>query len=453
MAVTPDDPSVGRADLALLTDLYQLTMLQAYWQTDMHELATFSLFVRHLPAARNYLLACGLDDALAAVSALRFQPAHIEYLRSLGFFQPEFLDWLQTFRFQGDVYGVPEGTPVFAEEPILEVVAPIAQAQLIETAIMNQVHVQTVIASKAARIVAAARARPVVDFGLRRAAGTDAGMKLARASFIAGTRATSNLLAGQRYGIPVAGTMAHSFVQAFDDEYDALRAFAQLYPGTTLLVDTYDTLQGVRNVIQLAAELGPQFNVRALRLDSGDLVALSRQARQLLDEAGLSNVQLFASGGLDEYALRDLLDAGASFDGFGVGTRLAVSEDAPSLDMAYKLTSYAQRDRFKLSTGKRSLPGQKQVFRVERDGRAVHDVIGRFDERLDGRPLLQPVMQNGARLLPPVPLPELQQRTRAALATLPEPLHSLEPAEQPYPVTLSAHMEAALQWAAQRKED
>jgi nicotinate phosphoribosyltransferase len=451
--VATHDYGVARADLALLTDLYQLTMLQAYWKLDMHALATFSLFVRRLPATRNYLLACGLDDALTALTTLQFQTDHLEYLNGLGFFRPDFLSWLARFRFQGDVLAVPEGTPVFAQEPILEVVAPIAQAQLVETVIMNQVHMQTLMATKAARIVSAARGRAVVDFGLRRAPGTDAGMKLARASFIAGARATSNLLAGQRYGIPVAGTMAHSFVQSFDEEREALRAFAHLYPDTTLLVDTYDTLHGVRNVIQLAAELGEQFNVHALRLDSGDLATLSRQARQMLDEAGLSSVQLFASGGLDEFGIHELLDAGAPLDGFGVGTRMAVSDDAPSLDMAYKLTRYAERDRFKLSTGKQTLPGRKQVFRVEHNQQAQHDVIAHFTEQLPGRPLLQLVMQNGERLSPPLPLSELQHQTRTALTSLPDHIRALQPTATPYPVKLSPGLEAAIAETTTRTED
>lgn len=429
---------VGDHELALLTDLYELTMLQAYWQQGMQESAAFSLFVRELPETRNYLIACGIDDALDSLALLQFQPYHLEYLHGLDLFQPAFLDWLLAFRFTGDVFALEEGTPVFAQEPILEVVAPVAQAQLIETIVMNQVHLQTVLASKAARVVAAAEGRRVVDFGLRRAHGVDAGLKLARASFIAGADATSNVLAGQRYGIPLAGTMAHSFIQSFADEGQAFLAFAELYPRTTLLVDTYDTLEGVRKVIGLAAQLGPRFSVRALRLDSGDLAELAWAARAMLDAAELGDVQLFASGGLDEFAIRDLLAARAPVDGFGVGTRMAVSQDAPSLDIAYKMTSYAGRDRVKLSTDKRSLPGQKQVFRQERDGRADHDIIARFGEQLPGRPLLQPVMVGGERLTPARALTDLQRRTREQIRQLPERIRQLEPAPEPYEVKRSA---------------
>jgi nicotinate phosphoribosyltransferase len=449
--IVPEHPDlVGSEDLALLTDLYELTMLQAYWQQDMHETAVFSLFVRDLPPSRNFLLACGIDDAVDGLAALRFLPAHIDYLRSLDRFQDPFLEWLQTFRFTGAVRAVEEGTPVFGEEPILEVIAPISQAQLVETLAMNQVHLQTLIASKAARIVAAAQGRRVVDFGLRRAHGVDAGLKLARASFIAGAEATSNLLAGQRYGIPVSGTMAHSFVQSFDHERDAFRAFMQLYPDTTLLVDTYDTLESVDLIVQLASELGADFRVRALRLDSGNLVALARGARQKLDAAGLANLQLFASGGLDEFEIRDLLAQGAPLDGFGVGTRMAVSQDAPSLDIAYKLTAYAGQGRIKLSQQKESLPGAKQVFRVQHDGHALHDVVARFDEVLAGQPLLRAIMANGERKSARRPLPEIQEHARAQIEKLPPAIRGLDPARTPYEVKLSPGLEAAREQAKRR---
>jgi nicotinate phosphoribosyltransferase len=449
--IVPAQPDlVGSEDLALLTDLYELTMLQAYWKQEMHEPAVFSLFVRTLPPFRNYLLACGIDDAIDSLAAVRFQPGHITYLRSLELFHDAFLDWLRAFRFTGDVYAVEEGTPVFAQEPILEVIAPIAQAQLVETLIMNQVHLQTLIASKAARIVHAAQGRRVVDFGLRRAHGMDAGLKLARASFIAGAQATSNVLAGQRYGIPLSGTMAHSFVQSFDDETEAFRAFHQLYPETTLLVDTYDTLEGVRKVVQLAAELGSEFRVRALRLDSGNLASLARQARLLLDEAGLANVHLFASGGLDEFAIRDMLDQGAPLDGFGVGTRMAVSDDAPALDIAYKLTAYAGRGRIKLSAEKETLPGPQQVFRVERNGYAAHDIIAQFDESQPGRPLLRPVMKGGERITPARSLPDLQAEARAHTDKLQEAIRGLDPAPRAYDVRLSPGLEEARKKAARQ---
>ncbi|HEX2163903.1 MAG TPA: nicotinate phosphoribosyltransferase, partial [Thermoanaerobaculia bacterium] len=346
-------------------------MAQAYWRGGMDGEAVFSLFFRRLPPRRNYVLACGLGDALRYLERLTFAP-HRERLAALGLFAPGFLDWLAEVRFAGDVWAVPEGTPVFADEPLVELAAPIAVGQLAETFLLNQLHFQSVVASKAARVVTAADGRPVVDFGLRRMHGTDAGMKAARAFHVAGVAGTSNVLAGAVYGMPVSGTMAHSWVQAHDDELAAFRAFAALYPETVLLVDTYDTLAGVEKVAVLARELGDGFRVRAVRLDSGDLAELAKRSREILDAAGLERVEIFASGGLDEDSVAALVAAGAPIDGFGVGTRMGVSQDAPTLDAVYKLTSYAGRGRMKVSPGKETLPGRKQVFRVEEGGRARH---------------------------------------------------------------------------------
>ena len=309
---------------ALLTDLYELTMLQAYVAEGMHDVGVFSLFVRRLPDRRNYLLACGLDDVLDYLEALRFDRPAIDYLESLGRFTPAFLRYLEHFRFTGDVYAVAEGTPVFANEPILEIAAPIAESQLVETFVMNQVHLQTVLASKAARVVEAAQGRPVVDFGMRRMHGIDAALKAARAFHIAGVDSTSNVAAGQAYGLRVSGTLAHSYIQAHDDEREAFRAFTRLYPDTVLLVDTYDTLEGVRAVVDLARERGDSFRVAAVRLDSGDLGALAVDTRRLLDEAGLGSVRIFASGSLNEDEIARLLAGGAPIDAFGVGTDMAV---------------------------------------------------------------------------------------------------------------------------------
>ena len=442
IAAAMSDPSPGKPppqlSPALLTDLYELTMLQAYFEERMREVAVFSLFVRHLPERRNYLLACGLDDVLAFLETLRFDQAALAYLDSLGRFSERFLHHLEQLRFTGDVYAVPEGTPVFAHQPLVEVEAPIAEAQLVEAFVMNQIHLQTVLASKAARVVEAARGRQVVDFGLRRMHGTDAGLKGARAFHIAGVDATSNVAAGQAYGLRLAGTLAHSYIQAHDDEYEAFRAFAQLYPDTVLLVDTYDTLGGVRKVVDLARELAPRFRVSAVRLDSGDLGDLARKARRMLDDAGLHQVTIFASGGLNEDEIARLVAAGAPIDGFGVGTDMGVSRDAPSLDIAYKLVEYAGRARMKLSTGKELLPGRKQIFRVERDGIADHDVLGRRDEEACGRALLQHVMAGGQRCAAGrVTLDEARAHARDELDRLPPRLRGLEPATPPYVVDLS----------------
>ena len=433
-----ESPWVDDRSAALLTDLYELTMLQAYWREDMDGEAMFSLYFRRLPEERNYVLAAGLDDALRYLESLAFSEDALDFLAGREEFAPGFVDWLAELEFTGDVRAVPEGTPVFPYEPLVEVTGPIAEAQLAETFVLNQVHLQTVLASKASRVVHAAGDREVVDFGLRRMHGTDAGMKGARAYHIAGVAATSNVLAGRVYGVPVAGTMAHSYVQAHDDELAAFRAFTEAYPDTILLVDTYETLEGVRKVVELARELGDDFRVRGVRLDSGDLAELAVASREILDAAGLEEVEIFASGGLDEYVIAEMLSRGAPVDAFGVGTRMGVARGGSSLDMAYKLTSYAGRGRLKLSSGKEILPGPKQVHRREEGGVSAGDVIARAEEPASGRPLLRPVMVGGERLpAGRTDLDEARERARRELAALPERIRALEPADPPYPVEVS----------------
>jgi nicotinate phosphoribosyltransferase len=428
---------------ALLTDLYQLTMLQAYWREGLGGRAAFSLFFRRLSPSRNYLIACGLDHVLDYLEGLRFTGEALDYLSGLGFFGGAFLDWLAELRFTGDVHAMPEGTPVFPHEPLLEVEAPIGEAQLVESFLMNQVHLQTVLASKAARVVFAARGRKVVDFAMRRMHGTDAALKGARAFYVAGVDATSNVLAGKLYGIPVSGTMAHSYVQAHQEELDSFREFLRLYPDTILLVDTYDTLEGVRKVIRLARELGGDFAARGIRLDSGDLGALSRQARELLDTAGLEGVEIFASGLLDEYGIARLVEMDAPITGFGVGTRMGISEDVPAVDLAYKLTEYDGVGRRKLSPDKATLPGRKQVFRIESGGAAERDVLAERAELLPGRPLLHPVMREGKRLASASPtLDEIRALAAEEIAKLPERLRRLEVADPPYRVDVSEALRA-----------
>jgi len=324
-------PYFGGASAALFTDMYQLTMAQAYVAEDMLEPATFSLFYRNLPDDRNYILSCGIEDVVDFLCELDFDDDDLTYLRGTGKFSAAFLDYLADFRFTGDVHALPDGTPVFPQEPLLEVTAPAPEAQIVETWVMNQMHVQSVLATKAARIVHSANGRPVLDFGLRRIHGADNGLKAARAFHVAGVAATSNVLAGRVYDIPISGTMAHSYVQAHDSEMDAFRKFVSEFPDTVLLVDTYDTKQGVKNVVRLAEELGDDFRVSGIRLDSGDLAELAEMARRILDEAGLDDVDIFASGGLNEFEIRDMLDQDAPIDGFGVGTAMGVSSDAPDL--------------------------------------------------------------------------------------------------------------------------
>ncbi len=424
---------------ALFTDLYEITMAQAYLAQGMSGVAVFETFFRELPRGRNYVVAAGLSDVLDFLESLRFEDDDIGYLRGLDTsFSDDFLERLRAVRFTGDVRAVPEGTIVFPNEPIVQVIAPILEAQLVETFVLNQIHLQSVIASKAARVVTAAEGRTVVDFGSRRAHGTDAALKVARASYLAGAAGTSNVLAGRKYGIPVFGTMAHSFVQAFDEELAAFEAFASLYPETTLLVDTYDTLQGVDRVIELAGRLGDRFRVRAIRLDSGDLDALSKAARARLDAAGLSSVRIFASSALDEHAIAALVAGDSPVDGFGVGTRLSIAQDAPTLDMAYKLVEYDGIGRTKLSSAKAIYPGRKQVFRRAENGVFAGDTIGLDGEECPGEPLLVPVMKGGRRLPENAPrLPSARRLAHSQIEALPPALRSLDDSGRSYPVDVS----------------
>jgi nicotinate phosphoribosyltransferase len=425
---------------ALFTDLYELNMAQAYTVEHMDQLAAFELTFRKMPESRNYIVTAGIGDVLDFLANFRFHREELDYLRQRGGFSDVFLRRMEGLRFTGNVNAVPEGTPVFPHEPLVQVVAPVLEAQLMETLVLNQVHFQSLAVAKAARVVEAAQGRSVVDFGSRRAHGIDAALHVARATYLAGGEGTSNVLAGMMYGIPVFGTMAHSYVQAHDSEAASFEAFAALYPETTLLVDTYDTLEGVRKVIGLSRKLGDRFRVRAVRLDSGDLGSLASRAREMLDEAGLKHVTIFASSSLDEYQIRDLVNSGAPIDAFGVGTKLAVIEDASHLDMAYKLVEYGGKERLKLSTKKVLYPGRKQVFRQVEAGRMVRDVIGRFDEELPGEPLLQPVMRSGISTAR-IDLEESRRRFQSEVRRLPDHARKLEPSPTPYPVSFSKRLE------------
>jgi nicotinate phosphoribosyltransferase len=417
-------------------------MAQAYHAEGMDQLAVFELAFRKLPGTRNFIVAAGFADILDFLTSFRFTDDDLDYLRGREF-GDEFLKRLASLRFSGDAYAVPEGTIVFPNEPLLQVIAPIIEAQLIETFVLNQIHFQSIAATKAARVVTAAQGRAVIDFGSRRSHGTDAALKVARATYLAGGDGTSNVLAGKIYGIPVFGTMAHSYIQAHDDESSSFELFAALYPETTLLVDTYDTLHGVRKIVELSRKLGQRFHVRALRLDSGDLGSLAFQTRKILDEAGLQSVQIFASSGLDEYSIQELVHSGAPIDAFGVGTKMAVIADAPELDMAYKLVEYAGKGRLKLSTKKLLYPGRKQVFRQLGKGRMTGDVIGRFDESLAGDQLLKPLMIGG-RVATEIKLAESRKRLQCELQLLPDHLRGLEPVPPQYPVSFSERLQADL---------
>lgn len=379
----PIDLRLDPEEIPLLTDLYELTMAASYFDLGMNDAACFSMSSRRPPPNRGFLVAAGIERLLEAVEAFRFDRSVLDFLQSLNLFKPNFLEYLGKLRFTGEIHALPEGTIFFAQEPIVEVRAPLIEAQLLETIVINQVGMASLIASKAARSVIAAKGRGLVDFGLRRSQGADAGLIAARSSFLVGFIGTSNVLAGRRYGIPVHGTMAHSYIMAHDRETDAFEHFVRSFPDlTTLLVDTYDTEKGVENAAAVALGLRQRgHRIRAIRLDSGDLLDLSIKARAILDRNGLSDVKIFASGNLDEYRIRELVQAGAPIDEFGVGTAMVVSADAPALDVAYKLTEYRGIPRMKTSQHKLSLPGRKQVFRAfDEAGRFYADLIGLEDE-------------------------------------------------------------------------
>lgn len=419
-----------RSDSPLLTDLYQLNMIQAYLDSGTTDEAVFEFFVRRFPDRRGFLVAAGLEQALDYLEGLRFTTDELEWLARTQRFSKGVLDYLTDFRFTGHVHAMPEGSVFFAHEPILRVTAPLPEAQLVETRLMNIVHFQSLIASKAARYKLAAPDKTLIDFGFRRSHGLEAGVMAARASYIAGFTGTATVMAGRQFGIPIFGTLAHSFIQAFDDECAAFEAFARARPeGLTLLIDTYDTERGAERVVALAPRLRDAgIHIGAVRLDSGDLIALSKKVRQILDEGGLDEVHIFASGGITEDKIQAMAAAEAPIDGFGIGTDLTVSSDAPALDCAYKLEEYAGLPRRKQSTGKATWPGRKQVWRsFGADGRIAGDVLSIEEDDQDGTPLIEPVMRDGFRLKPSPGLAEVREHAAVNLATLPDALRRLEP--------------------------
>ena len=437
-------------EIGLLTDLYELTMAQSYFAEGINSEATFSLYVREYPPDRGYLVVAGVDDALDCLEALSFDTDSIEYLRSTGIFTADFLDHLRDFRFSGSVRTMPEGSLFFANEPVLEVTGPIIAAQLAETIVMNQVQYQTLLATKSARCVDVAQGRPIADFAARRTHGSEASLKMARASYIAGFGATSNVLAARRYGIPPTGTMAHSYITSFDDEIDAFRAYSRMFPDRSiLLLDTYDTVGGAYAAVEVAREMERDgHRLTGVRLDSGDFDALSRQVRRILDDAGLDYVRIVASGGLDEYAIDRLVSAGAPIDMFGVGTRVGVSADAPSCEIVYKMVNYNGRPVMKLSEGKESLPAAKEVFRqYDPHGMMSADVIGLSTETpSSGEPILALAMQDGRRVIPSSAVADARQRVADGLSRLPEAHRQLRQPDQ-FPVSISdalQHLDAQI---------
>ena len=428
---------------ALRTDLYQLTMIAGYLAGGIHDhRATFELFIRRLPPHRAFVVAAGFDTALGFLESLRFSEDDIAWVRTIPALRhasPAFFDYLRQFRFTGDVWTVPEGTPFFPYEPVLRVTAPLAQAQLLETALLAIINFQTSIASKAARIVGAAQGRPVMEFGARRAHGIDAALYAARVAYIGGCESTSFVDAGREFGIPLSGTMAHSWVLAAGSELEAFQRYiANFGEHSVLLLDTYDTIAAAQLIV--SAGLRPP----AVRLDSGDFLELSHRVRRIFDAAGLTFTRILVSGDLDEYRIRELVAAAAPIDGYGVGTALTTSEDAPALGGVYKLVQVEEgsrvRDVMKRSTGKATWPGRKQIFRVTERGKAVRDVIALDDEAGDGRPLLEQVVRSGTRVISRQPLTATRARAQELIAELPESLRNLDGAN-PYPVDISPRLE------------
>jgi nicotinate phosphoribosyltransferase len=434
-------------NMSLFTDFYELTMCASYFDNKNFEPATFDLFIRRLPENRSYFLFAGLEEALQYLEALKFTEVQLAYLKKQGF-KWDFLDYLRNFRFTGEVWAVPEGTVAFPNEPLIRVTAPIIEAQLFETFLLNTVNLQTMIATKASRVIHAAKGKSVIEFGLRREQGIDAGMKVARSSFIAGCQGTSNVLAGQTYNIPVFGTMAHSFIMSYPKEIDAFRAFTKTFPNkSTLLIDTYNDISGAEKAVIIAKELETKgFRLGGVRLDSGDLAEDSKKVRKILDEQGLTYVKIFASGDLEEFKINQLLAVGAKIDSFGVGTKMGTSADKPYLDVIYKLCETITENgesmpMMKLSKDKITLPGKKQVYRLmNKIGEYEKDIIALSQEKVQGEPLLIQVMEKGKIIYKFPTLHEIRANTEKNLTRLPDGYKALTDAPV-YPVEISKKLQ------------
>ncbi len=427
----------------LFTDLYELTMAAGYYKHKIESKATFSLFIRGYPHSRNFFVAAGLNDVLHELESFHFSESDIKYLKTTGLFSDDFLSYLKALRFSGSIHALSEGTIFFANEPILEVTAPIIEAQILETFILNTIGFSTIIASKAARCVHAANGRPLIDFSLRRTHEKDAGVKVARSTYMVGFSATSNVLAGKTYGIPISGTMAHSYISAFDSELDAFSAYSDTFPENSIfLIDTYDTIQGAYHAVKVAKKMEEKGHLLiGVRLDSGDMVMLSKKVRKILDDAGLFNVKIFASSGFDEFKIAAFISKGAKIDAFGVGTKVGVSADVPYFDIVYKVVRFKDRDTRKLSPGKVSLAGKKQVFRkTDKQGMYLDDVLGIRDEKIGGgQPLLKKVMEHGTSIGTYPSLKEIRNEFESNFSFLDEKYKSLYDAER-YPVKISTRL-------------
>jgi nicotinate phosphoribosyltransferase len=423
---------------AMLTDLYELTMAASYYEHGIVAPATFSLFIRKYPSDRGYFVSAGLNQVLSFLESFSFDQEDLDFLDSKNLFSNDFLNYLGRLRFTGDIHAIEEGRIFFKDEPILELTAPIIQGQIVETFIINAINFGVVIATKASRCIHAAQGKDIVDFSLRRTHGASAGIQAARACYITGFSSTSNVLAGKLYGIPISGTMAHSYILSFDEEIDAFRAFCKSFPeNSVLLIDTYDTIEGARKAAQVAGEMADQgFILKGVRLDSGDMTELSQEVRKILNDKDLKDVLIFASGGFDEFKIAESIQQGAQIDAFGVGTRVGVSSDAPYTNITYKLVEYDKKPVLKLSTGKQNIPSSKQVFRTFFKGQLKNDVIGLRDENLEGEKLLKKVMENGNPLIHPEPLQKIRQRFTHEFQCLNNSIKAIRN-PKPFPVGLS----------------
>jgi len=434
--------------LSLLVDLYELTMAESYYRNRKHDVfATFNMFIRDLPPSRSFFIFCGLEDVVNYLLSLKFDKDDLKYLASLSIFSSEFLDYLSRFSFTGDVYALPEGTIFFPNEPIIVISAPIIEAQIVESFLLNIVNLQTTIASKAARIVIASKGRKLYDFSLRRTHGSEAAVKVARASYIAGFDGTSNVLAGKIYNIPVVGTMAHSYVMAFKTELESFKAYARTFPERCiLLIDTYDVIIGAKNAVKIGKMLEKTNNkLLGVRIDSGDIVKLSQKVRKILDIHGLNYVKILASGDLDEYKIEKLLTSGAQVDGFGVGTKMGVSADAPYSDVVYKITEVATTNgkfhpTMKLSSGKLTYPGKKQIYRIrDGNGKFIKDLVCLFEENYSkiGEPLLVKIIERGKLIYELPSIDKIREKVKSELSSLDEKYKSIQETTNRYPVEIS----------------
>jgi len=445
------EPKLGllkESDIALSTDLYQLTMMACYLH-NKNDLSTFEMFIRKLPKNRNYLVTAGLEQVLAYLQKARFSDEDIAYLRKEKIFDERFLDYLSEWRFSGDVWAMPEGTLAFGNEPILRITAKRCEAQLVESYLLSMINYQTTVASKAARIVEAAKGRPVIDFALRRCHGPGAAFVESRASYIGGCVGTSNVIAGKEFGIPVKGTMAHALVMTYADEISAFREFCNTFKNTelplVLLIDTYDTIEGAKNVIKVAKLLEAEGKrLAGVRLDSGNLTELSKRVRQMFDEAGLGYVTIFGSNDLNEYKIKRMLDEGAMIFAFGVGTEMGVSLDAPALGGVYKLIEDTEDGnivpKIKLSDGKITYPGKKQVYRITEGGKFVKDIIALDGEACAGEPLLVKVMEKGNIVYDIPDLKDIRQRALSQINMLPHEIKDIEKTSE-YKVEISSGLQ------------